>query len=423
MENQIFELQYAMDTFYFLICGALVMWMAAGFAMLEAGLVRSKNTTEILTKNVALFAIASTMYMVCGYEFMYDGGYFLAGVTTVAQMDDAAIAQVLVDSAAEGFDGGAVYSGASDFFFQVVFVATAMSIVSGAVAERMKLWAFLAFAVVMTGVIYPIEGGWTWGGKSVFGLFELSYSDYAGSGIVHLAGATAALAGVLLLGPRKGKYSATGAPQAIPGANLPLATLGTFILWMGWFGFNGGSTLKLGGVGVANEVANVFLNTNAAAAGGLIAALILARVMFGKADLTMALNGALAGLVAITAEPADPSPLLATIIGGMGGVIVVFSIITLDKLKIDDPVGAISVHGTVGVFGIFAVLLSDPDATFMGQLVGMLTIFIWVFATSAIVWFAIKAVMGIRVTEEEEIEGVDISECGMEAYPEFARSK
>lgn len=423
MENQIFELQYAMDTFYFLICGALVMWMAAGFAMLEAGLVRSKNTTEILTKNVALFAIASTMYMVCGYEFMYDGGYFLSGVTTVAQMDDAAIAQVLVDSAAEGFDGGAVYSGASDFFFQVVFVATAMSIVSGAVAERMKLWAFLAFAVVMTGVIYPIEGGWTWGGKSVFGLFELSYADYAGSGIVHLAGATAALAGVILLGPRKGKYSATGAPQAIPGANLPLATLGTFILWMGWFGFNGGSTLKLGGVGVANEVANVFLNTNAAAAGGLIAALILARVMFGKADLTMALNGALAGLVAITAEPADPSPLLATIIGGMGGVIVVFSIITLDKLKIDDPVGAISVHGTVGIFGIFAVLLSDPDATFMGQLVGMLTIFIWVFATSAVVWFALKAVMGIRVTEEEEIEGVDISECGMEAYPEFATSK
>lgn len=423
MENQIFELQYAMDTFYFLICGALVMWMAAGFAMLEAGLVRSKNTTEILTKNVALFAIASTMYLVCGYEFMYDGGFFLSGVTTVSQMDEAAIAQVLLDSAEEGFDGGAVYSGASDFFFQVVFVATAMSIVSGAVAERMKLWAFLGFAVVMTGFIYPIEGGWTWGGKSVFGMFDLSYSDYAGSGIVHLAGATAALAGVIFLGPRKGKYSATGAPQAIPGANLPLATLGTFILWMGWFGFNGGSTLKLGGVGVANEVANVFLNTNAAAAGGLIGALILARIMFGKADLTMALNGALAGLVAITAEPADPSPLLATIIGAMGGVIVVFSIITLDKFKIDDPVGAISVHGTVGIFGIFAVLLSDPDATFMGQLVGMLTIFIWVFATSAIVWLALKAIMGIRVSEEEEDEGVDMSECGMEAYPEFATSK
>jgi Amt family ammonium transporter len=395
------------------------MWMAAGFSMLEAGLVRSKNTAEILTKNVALFAIACTMYLVCGYQFMYDGGYFLSGVTTVAQMDDAAIAQVLADSAEEGFDGGSVYSGASDFFFQVVFVATAMSIVSGAVAERMRLWAFLAFAIAMTGFIYPIEGGWTWGGKDVPGIGALSYSDYAGSGIVHLAGATAALAGVIFLGPRKGKYSSTGAAQAIPGANLPLATLGTFILWMGWFGFNGGSTLKLGGVGVANEVANVFLNTNAAAAGGLIAALILARIMFGKADLTMTLNGALAGLVAITAEPADPSPLLATIIGAIGGSLVVFSIIFLDKIRIDDPVGAISVHGTVGIFGIFAVLLSDPDATFVGQLIGMLVIFIWVFVTSSIVWLFLKSVMGIRVTDDEEEQGVDSSECGMEAYPEF----
>lgn len=420
MENQIFELQYALDTFYFLICGALVMWMAAGFAMLEAGLVRTKNTTEILTKNVALFAVACTMYLVCGYHFMYDGGYFLSGVTTVARMDDAAVAQVLADSAEAGFDGDSVYSGASDFFFQVVFVATAMSIVSGAVAERMKLWAFLAFAVVMTGLIYPVEGGWTWGGKDVPFIGALSYSDYAGSGIVHLAGATAALAGVILLGPRKGKYnSSTGAVQAIPGANLPLATLGTFILWMGWFGFNGGSTLKLGGIGVANEVANVFLNTNAAAAGGLIAALIVARLMFGKADLTMALNGALAGLVAITAEPADPSPLLSTIIGAIGGAIVVFSIVAMDKVKIDDPVGAISVHGVVGIWGIFAVLLSDPDATFMGQLLGMLVIFIWVFATSMIVWLALKALMGIRVSEEEEHEGVDLAECGMEAYPEF----
>ena len=419
MQDQIFELQYAMDTFYFLICGALVMWMAAGFAMLEAGLVRTKNTTEILTKNVALFAIACTMYLVCGYNFMYDGGLFLSGVTTVAGMDDAAVQAVLDASNEAGFSDMGEYAGASDFFFQVVFVATAMSIVSGAVAERMKLWAFLAFAVVMTGVIYPIEGGWTWGGKSVFGMFELSYSDYAGSGIVHLAGAAAALAGVILLGPRKGKYSATGAAQAIPGANLPLATLGTFILWMGWFGFNGGSTLKLGGIGVANEVANVFLNTNAAAAGGLIAAMIVARLMFGKTDLTMCLNGALAGLVAITAEPADPTPLLSTIIGAIGGTIVVFSIITLDKLKIDDPVGAISVHGTVGIFGIFAVLLSDPDATFMGQLVGMLTIFAWVFGASLVTWLAIKAVMGIRVTEEEEEEGMDIIDCGMEAYPEF----
>ena len=364
-----------MDTFYFLICGALVMWMAAGFAMLEAGLVRSKNTTEILTKNVSLFAIACTMYLVCGYAFMYDGGWFLSQVVTVSEMDDAAIAAALKESADNGFGGDSVYSKASDFFFQVVFVATAMSIVSGAVAERMKLWAFLLFAVVMTGFIYPIEGGWTWGGKSVFGMYELSYSDYAGSGIVHLAGAVAALAGVLILGPRKGKFGPNGQVNAIPGANLPLATLGTFILWMGWFGFNGGSTLKLGGIAVSNEVANVFLNTNAAASGGLIAALILARVMFGKADLTMALNGALAGLVAITAEPADPSPLLATIIGAIGGGIVVFSIIALDKLKIDDPVGAISVHGVVGIWGIFAVLLSDSEATFVGQLVGLLTKF------------------------------------------------
>ena len=416
MENQIFELQYALDTFYFLICGALVMWMAAGFAMLEAGLVRSKNTTEILTKNVGLFAIACTMYMICGYHFMYDGGLFLAGVETVASLD---VEAALAASAENGFDGDSVYSGASDFFFQVVFVATAMSIVSGAVAERMKLWAFFVFAIVMTGVIYPIEGGWTWGGKSVFGLFELSYSDYAGSGIVHLAGAAAALAGVLLLGPRKGKYSADGKVKPIPGANLPLATLGTFILWMGWFGFNGGSTLKLGGIEVANEVANVFMNTNAAAAGGVIAALVAARLMYGKADLTMALNGALAGLVAITAEPADPNILQATIIGAIGGAIVVFSIVFLDKLKIDDPVGAISVHGVVGIFGVLVVPYTDAEATLGGQIGGMLTIFVWVFFTSLIMWAILKAVMGIRVNEEEEYEGVDLSECGLEAYPEF----
>ncbi|MBD1390649.1 ammonium transporter [Neiella sp. HB171785] len=420
--NYIFELQYAIDTFYFLICGALVWWMAAGFAMLEAGLVRSKNTTEILTKNVALFAIACTMYLICGYQFMYDGGYFLSGVTTVAGMDDAAVAAVLASSHESGFGDMGEYAGASDFFFQVVFVATSMSIVSGAVAERMKLFAFLAFAVVMTGFIYPIEGGWTWGGKSVFGLYELSFSDYAGSGIVHLAGAAAALAGVLLLGARKGKYGPNGEVRAIPGANLPLAALGTFILWMGWFGFNGGSTLKLGGIAVANEVANVFLNTNAAAAGGAIAALIVAKILFKKADLTMILNGALAGLVAITAEPADPTPLLSTLIGAAGGALVVFSIITLDKLKIDDPVGAISVHGVVGIWGIFAVLLSDADATFMGQLVGTLTIFVWVFVSSLIVWSIIKAVMGIRVTEEEEYAGTDVTDCGLEAYPEFGVS-
>ena len=421
MENQIFELQYALDTFYFLICGALVMWMAAGFAMLEAGLVRAKNTTEILTKNVALFAVSCTMFMICGYQFMYGGGWFLSGVETVASLDvDAALAA----SAENGFDGDSVYSSASDFFFQVVFVATAMSIVSGAVAERMKLWAFLLFAVFMTGFIYPLEGGWTWGGNPVglFGieLYELNYSDYAGSGIVHMAGAAAALAGVLLLGPRKGKYGVNGQVNAIPGANLPLATLGTFILWMGWFGFNGGSTLKLGGISVANEVANVFLNTNAAAAGGLIAALLVARALFGKADLTMALNGALAGLVAITAEPADPNALQATLIGAVGGAIVVFSIVALDKLRIDDPVGAISVHGVVGLWGIFAVLITDAEATFVGQLVGAATIFVWVFVASLIVWSIIKVVMGIRISQEEEYEGADLAECGMEAYPEFA---
>jgi Amt family ammonium transporter len=419
MESQIFQLQYALDTFYFLVCGALVMWMAAGFAMLEAGLVRSKNTTEILTKNVVLFAVACIMYLVVGYDLMYDGGLFLAGIAG----GETLVEDALAASRENGFEGGSVYSAASDFFFQVVFVATAMSIVSGAVAERMKLWAFVVFAAVMTGIIYPMEGSWTWGGKDVFGMFNLmddfGFSDFAGSGIVHMAGAAAALAGVLLLGARRGKYGKQGQVYAIPGANLPLATLGTFILWMGWFGFNGGSVLKLGDVASANSVAMVFLNTNTAAAGGVVAALLLARFMFGKADLTMALNGALAGLVAITAEPSTPSALVATLIGAVGGIIVVFSIVTLDKLKIDDPVGAISVHGVVGLWGLLAVPLTNEGASFVGQIVGALTIFIWVFGASFVVWFILKQIMGIRVSEEEEYEGVDLSECGMEAYPEF----
>ena len=422
MENQIFELQYAMDTFYFLVMGALVMWMAAGFAMLEAGLVRAKNTTEILTKNVVLYAIACTMYMVCGYEIMYGGGIFLEGIAG----GDSLVKDALASSAENKFGGDSVYSTASDFFFQVVFVATAMSIVSGAVAERMKLWAFMVFAVVMTGFIYPMEGNWTWGGGSVFGMYSLGdmgFLDFAGSGIVHLAGAAAALAGVLVLGARKGKYGPNGQVNAIPGANLPLATLGTFILWMGWFGFNGGSVLKLGDIASANSVAVVFLNTNAAAAGGVIAALIIARLLFGKADLTMALNGALAGLVAITAGPDTPTALGATLIGAAGGALVVFSIITLDKLKIDDPVGAISVHGVVGMWGLLAVPLTNGDATFGGQIAGLLTILVWVFVTSLIVWVAIKAIMGVRVSEEEEYEGCDIGECGMEAYPEFTGSR
>jgi Amt family ammonium transporter len=306
-----------------------------------------------------------------------------------------------------------------------------MSIVSGAVAERMKLWAFLAFAVFMTGVIYPMEGSWTWGGSAVFGMYtlgDLGFSDFAGSGIVHMAGAAAALAGVLLLGARKGKYGPTGQINAIPGANLPLATLGTFTLWLGWFGFNGGSVLATASVESANAVAVVFVNTNAAAAGGLIAALLVARIMFGKADLTMALNGALAGLVAITAEPSTPTPLQATLFGAIGGVLVVFSIVTLDKMKIDDPVGAISVHGVVGFLGLMLVPVTNPltedgGSSFSGQLIGAATIFVWVFVASLIVWGILKAVMGIRVGEEEEYEGVDLAECGMEAYPEFITSK
>jgi len=421
MENNIFELQYAIDTFYFLVMGALVMWMAAGFSMLEAGLVRSKNTAEILTKNIGLFAIACIAYLVVGYAIMYGGGYFLNGIESVD------VGSTLKDFSAreDGFHGGSIYSGASDFFFQVVFVATAMSIVSGAVAERMKLFSFFLFAAVFTAVIYPLEGSWTWGGSDVFGLFNLGdygFSDFAGSGIVHMAGAAAALAGVLVLGARKGKYNKDGSSNAIPGANLPLATLGTFILWMGWFGFNGGSVLKLGDIANAHSVAMVFLNTNAAAAGGTIAALIFARIWFGKADLTMALNGALAGLVAITAEPSTPTALEATLIGVVGGLLVVASIVMLDRLfKIDDPVGAISVHGVVGLWGLLAVPLTNTGTTFFGQIVGAATIFVWVFGASLVLWLILKAVMGIRVSEEDEVSGVDLVECGMEAYPEFTK--
>ena len=409
MENDIFQLQYALDTFYFLVCGALVMWMAAGFAMLEAGLVRSKNTVEILTKNVTLFAVACIMYMVCGYSIMYGGDVLLSSITG--------------SGVVEGEDP-ATYAPSADFFFQVVFVATAMSIVSGAVAERMKLFAFLAFAVVMTGFIYPMEGSWTWGGNPVFGMYtlgDLGFLDFAGSGIVHMAGAAAALAGVMLVGARKGKYGANGSINAIPGANLPLATLGTFILWLGWFGFNGGSVLATASVDSANAVAVVFMNTNLAAAGGCIAALLVAKMLFGKADLTMALNGCLAGLVAITAGPDTPSALQATLFGALGGALVVFSITTLDKLKIDDPVGAISVHGVVGLLGLLLVPVTNDGATFSGQIIGALTIFGWVFATSLVAFFVIKMVMGLRVSEEEEYEGADLSECGMEAYPEFAK--
>lgn len=410
METQLIELAYALDTLYFLVMGAFVMWMAAGFTMLEAGLVRAKNTAEILTKNISLYSISCIMYMVVGYNLMYPGGgsgivpdlsFFLGTDNTV----DAVV----------GSGGDVYYSGMADHFFQVVFVATACSIISGAVAERMKLWPFLLFCVFMTSIIYPVQGYWKWGGGF---LDAAGFSDFAGSGVVHLCGAAAALAGVIALGARKGKYK-DGKPQAMPGANLPLATLGTFILWLGWFGFNGGSELIVSNVVEANAVSLIFVNTNLAAAGGVMGALILSKMMFGKSDLTMALNGAIAGLVSITAEPLAPTPGLALIIGFIGGLIVVFSIISLDKLHIDDPVGAISAHGTAGIWGLLAVTLTGGSLG--AQVYGIIVIFLWTFITSFIIWKIINSIYGLRVTADEEEEGVDISECGLEAYPEFSK--
>lgn len=409
------QTNYALDTFYFLVMGAFVMFMACGFAMLEAGLVRAKNTAEILTKNIVLYAISCIMYLIIGYYIMYlnnDGGWIPSFGFGIGAEHAAA------DVLASG--GDTYYSARSDYFFQVVFVATAMSIVSGAVAERMKLWTFLVFAMFMTAFIYPVQGFWKWGGGA---LDALGYFDFAGSGIVHLCGASAALAGVLLLGPRAGKYAPDGTARAIPGANLPLATLGTFILWFGWFGFNGGSELKVSNIDEANAVAQVFVNTNIAAAGGCVAGLIMARIMFGKADLTMALNGALAGLVAITADPLSPSAEWSTLIGIIAGIIVVPSIVFVDKLKIDDPVGAISVHGVCGVWGLLAVPINNADNTLIAQIEGIAAIFLWVFLASLAVWFVLKMVMGLRVSEEEEYEGVDLSECGLEAYPEFTKGQ
>ena len=404
MEDLI-QLAYAVDTFYFLVMGAMVMFMAPGFAMLEAGMVRSKNTSGILVKNVGLFSIACIMYILVGYDVMYSGGLMLS--------PDNSVEDVLASG------GDVYYSGKSDFFFQVVFVATAMSIISGAVAERMKVWSFLLFAVVMTGFIYPYQGNWSWGGGFLGETF--GFIDFAGSGIVHMCGAAAALAGVILLGPRSGKYNDDGTITPIPGCNMPLATLGMFILWFGWFGFNGGSELKLSNVDEANAVAQVFVNTNMAAACGAVAALIMSQIMFGKADITMALNGALAGLVSITAEPLSGEHWESMLIGAIGGVIVVLSLVGLDKMKIDDPVGAISVHGTCGMWGLLAVLITNDEATVTGQLVGLGSIFGFTFIVSLIVWFIIKMIFGIRVSEEEELAGLDSSEVGITAYPEFSK--
>ena len=405
------ETNYALDTLYMLMTAVLVMFMACGFSMLESGMVRAKNTAEILTKNVALYAIACIMYLFIGYHIMYvggaDGGGVLPSFGLLIGEENSAV-------------GDGTYSARADYFFQVVFVATAMSIVSGAVAERMKLWAFLIFAVVLTGFIYPIQGMWKWGGGF---LDEQGFLDFAGSGVVHLCGAVAALTGVLFLGARRGKYGPSGEVHALPGCNMPLATLGMFILWFGWFGFNGGSELIISNFEEANVVAQIFVNTNIAACGGLIVALILARAVFGKADLTMALNGALAGLVSITAEPAAGSASLALLTGAIGGGIVFGSIIVMDRyLKIDDPVGAISVHGVCGIWGLLAVCYTNPEASIVSQLLGIVSIVGFVGIATAIVWAVLKYTMGIRVSEEDEESGVDYSEVGIEAYPEFVNA-
>jgi len=381
------QLAFALDTFYLLISGALVMWMAAGFAMLEAGLVRAKNTTEILTKNITLYALACLCYLIIGYSLMYGNG------------------------------GASDYADAADFFFQSVFVATALSIISGAVAERMKLVSFLFFSIILSAVLYPVQGAWSWGGGF---LNQWGFVDFAGSGIVHLAGAAAALAGVLILGPRLGKYK-DGKAQALPGANMPLAALGTFILWFGWFGFNGGSQLKLSSSADAEAIANVFVNTNSAAAAGTIGALVMTKWLSGKADLTMILNGALAGLVAITAQPVSPSAPLAAVIGALAGVLVVISIIALDKLKLDDPVGALSVHGVCGLFGLLMVPFSDTSASLAVQAAAATTIFVWMFGSSLVIWWLLHKLIGIRVSAEQEYQGADTVDCGIDAYPEFVR--
>ncbi|MGP1357402.1 ammonium transporter [Roseicyclus sp.] len=409
---------YILTTLLFLVGGFLVFWMAAGFAMLEAGLVRSKNVTMQLTKNIALFSIAAIMYWLVGFNLMYPGdGWLIDGVLgplfAMTSLEPMGVApeETALDYASVG----------SDFFFQLMFCATTASIVSGTLAERIKLWPFLIFVVVLTGFIYPMQASWDWGG----GFLESSFGfmDFAGSTLVHSVGGWAALAGALVLGPRLGKYK-DGKTNPMPGSNLALATLGTFILWLGWFGFNGGSQLAMGTVGDVADVSRIFANTNMAAAAGAVTALILTQVLYGKVDLTMVLNGALAGLVSITAEPLAPSLFLALVIGGIGGVIVVFAVPLLDKLKIDDVVGAIPVHLFAGIWGTLAVVLTGGytgEATIGGQITGIVVIGAFAFVTSLVVWFILKAVMGIRVSQESEMTGLDVAELGMEAYPDFTK--
>ncbi len=402
---------YIFTTLLFLVGGFLVFWMAAGFAMLEAGLVRSKNVTMQLTKNIALFSIASIMYWLVGFNLMYPGdfnGYFAPNfVPTSLEPVGLAAEEAALDYASVG----------SDFFFQLMFVAATASIVSGALAERIKLWPFLIFTVILTGIMYPISGSWQWGGGW---LSEMGFSDFAGSTIVHSVGGWAALAGAIILGPRLGKYK-DGAVHPMPGSNLALATLGTFILWLGWFGFNGGSQLAAGTVGDITDVSRIFANTNMAAASGAVAALILTQIMYKNVDLTMVLNGALAGLVSITAEPLAPTLFGALWIGAIGGVIVVFAVPFLDKLKIDDVVGAIPVHLFAGIWGTIAVVFYNGDASLGTQITGIIAYGVFTFVISLVVWTILKGVMGIRVSEESEINGLDVSELGMEAYPDFTK--
>ena len=382
------DLSYSLNTFYLLTSGLLVMWMAAGFTMLESGSIRSKNVTEILIKNVALYSVASIGFLLLGYQLMY------------------------------GWSNPEDHALWADFFFQVVFVATAMSVVSGAVAERKKLWSFLLFALIFTTVIYPIQGSWSWGGGW---LSELGFYDFAGSGIVHMAGASAALAAVLLIGPRLGKYTKEGLPKPIHGSNAAQVTLGTLILWMGWFGFNGGSQLAIAGVENADAVAKIFVNTNTAAASGLLSAMILSKLWLGRTALNAVCNGALAGLVVITADPLTPSPFVAILYGALGGLLVPVSMSYLEKWGIDDPVGAISVHGTAGILGLMLVPILNTDATFESQIIGTVTIFTFVFLSSSLVWFIFKNTIGIRVGKDEELGGSDMWETGSKAYPEFMK--
>ncbi len=406
---------YILNSLLFLMAGFLVMFMAAGFCMLEAGLVRAKNTTMQLTKNVSLFSIAAVGYYVIGYNLMYPLGTWsvegvLSGVFGVAIMEAVGISADAADDISYATTG-------SDYFFQLMFCAATASIVSGALAERIKLWPFLLFTLILTAFIYPLQASWKWGGGF---LDEMGFLDFAGSTVVHSVGGWAALAGALILGPRIGKYK-DGKVVPMPGANLPLATLGVFILWLGWFGFNGGSQLAMGTVGDVADVSRIFANTNAAAAGGAIAALILTQVVYGKVDLTMVLNGALAGLVSITAEPLTPTLGVAVLIGAVGGLIVVFTVPMLDKFKIDDVVGAIPVHLIAGVWGTLAVPLTNSDASFGTQIISILIVGAFTFLVSGIVWYVIKSTLGIRVSETDEIAGLDTTELGMESYPEFSR--